>query len=109
MAPRTSLALFLFLNLLFFTYTSAQGTCPLDSLQIDVCVNALNLVNLTLGTPVQPCCSIIKGLVELDAAACLCTALHANILGIDLINLPISLRLLLSGCGGTVPQGFQCV
>ncbi|CAN8246361.1 unnamed protein product [Cochlearia groenlandica] len=141
MAPRTSLALFLSLNLLFFTYTSAtcykciptpttptptiptptiptptiptpttpsKGTCPRDALKIGVCANVLKLVDLKLGSPpVQPCCSLIQGLVDLEAAVCLCTALKLNILGINL-NLPIDLTVLLNVCSRKAPRDFQC-
>ncbi|KAL0863083.1 hypothetical protein Bca101_042202 [Brassica carinata] len=89
MAPRISLALFLSLNFLCFTYTSALGTCPKDTLEIGLCANVLNIVDIVLGyPPVKPCCSLIDGLVDLEAAACLCAALKVNILGINL-NLPI--------------------
>ncbi len=66
------------------------------------------LINLQLGTPPkQPCCSLIQGLADLEAAVCLCTALKANILGINL-NVPIDLSLLVNYCGKNVPSGFQC-
>ncbi|KAL0845564.1 hypothetical protein Bca101_018810 [Brassica carinata] len=127
MAPRTSLALFLAVNLLFFTYTSATcykciptpatpttpttpstGSCPRDSLQLGVCANVLKLVDLTLGNPpVKPCCSLIAGLADLEAAVCLCTVLKANILGIKL-NLPINLSVLLNVCSRKAPKNFQC-
>ncbi|XP_010455703.1 PREDICTED: putative lipid-binding protein AIR1B [Camelina sativa] len=112
MAPRTSLALFLSLNLLFFTLTSATtpstGSCPKDSLQLGVCANVLKLVDLTLGNPpVKPCCSLIQGLADLEAAACLCTLLKVNLLGINL-NLPINLSVLLNVCGRKAPTNFQC-
>ncbi|KAF3626409.1 pEARLI1-like lipid transfer protein 2 [Capsicum annuum] len=73
------------------------GKCPTDALKLGVCANVLNgLLNVTLGKPpVEPCCSLIENLVDLEAAVCLCTALKANILGIKL-NLPISLNLLLN-------------
>ncbi|XP_010433288.1 PREDICTED: putative lipid-binding protein AIR1 [Camelina sativa] len=107
MAPRTYLALFLSLNLLFFTYTSAA--CPRDSLQLGVCANVLKLVDLTLGNPpVTPCCSLIQGVADLEAAACLCTLVKANVLGINL-NLPIDLTVLLNVCSRTAPTNFQCV
>ncbi|KAL5186526.1 proline-rich protein DC2.15 [Glycine soja] len=123
MASKTcsSLALFLTLNLVFFSLVSAcgytpcpgpnpkprpnpnpnpnpsrSGSCPRDALKLGVCANVLNLVNATLGQPpVTPCCTLLDGLVDLEAAVCLCTALKANILGINL-NLPISLSLLLN-------------
>ncbi|XP_061344035.1 14 kDa proline-rich protein DC2.15-like isoform X4 [Gastrolobium bilobum] len=115
MASKTcsSLALFLTLNLLFFAFVSAcetcSGSCPRDALKLGVCANVLNgLLNVTLGQPpVTPCCTLLQGLVDLEAAVCLCTALRANILGISL-NLPISLSLLLNVCSRQVPRNFQC-
>ena len=66
------------------------------------------LINVQLGTPPrQPCCSLIQGLADLEAAVCLCTALRANVLGINL-NVLIDLTLLINYCGGIVPSGFQC-
>ncbi|CAN4127598.1 unnamed protein product [Withania somnifera] len=126
-----SLALFLVFNVLFFTVVSAcstcpdpykpkpnptpspspnsQGKCPTDALKLGVCANVLNgLLNVTLGTPpVKPCCSLLGNLVDLEAAVCLCTALKANILGINL-NIPISLSLLLNVCSKEAPKGFTC-
>uniref|UniRef100_M4DPP3 Bifunctional inhibitor/plant lipid transfer protein/seed storage helical domain-containing protein n=3 Tax=Brassica TaxID=3705 RepID=M4DPP3_BRACM len=110
MAPRTSLALFLFLNLLFFTYTTAQGTCPRNALQIGACTNVLNAIDLTLGNPpppVPPCCSLIAGLADLEAAVCLCTALDVNVLGIN-VHLPIDISVLLNACSRFAPPSFQC-
>ncbi|CAF1825692.1 unnamed protein product [Brassica oleracea var. botrytis] len=49
----------------------------------------------------------LKGLVDLEAAACLCTALKANVLGIKL-NVPVSLSLLLNACGRKTSHGFIC-
>ncbi|KAK7346700.1 hypothetical protein VNO80_21223 [Phaseolus coccineus] len=126
----SSLALLLTLNLLFFSLVSAcgsyscpgpnpkpnptpsptpSGSCPRDALKLGVCANVLNgLVNATLGQPpVTPCCTLLDGLVDLEAAVCLCTALKANILGINL-NLPISLSLLLNVCSRQAPRDFQC-
>ncbi|KAK8520849.1 hypothetical protein V6N12_004775 [Hibiscus sabdariffa] len=88
---------------------SAGGKCPRDALKLGVCADLLGgLLNLTLGTPpVEPCCSLIQGLADLEAALCLCTAIKANILGINL-NVPLSLSLLLNVCSKTLPPGFQC-
>uniref|UniRef100_A0A6N2K794 Bifunctional inhibitor/plant lipid transfer protein/seed storage helical domain-containing protein n=1 Tax=Salix viminalis TaxID=40686 RepID=A0A6N2K794_SALVM len=125
-----SLALFLAVNLLFFSLVTAKkscpppppkstppppsssssgGKCPKDALKLGVCANLLgSLLNVTIGTPpVTPCCSVIEGLLDLEAAVCLCTAIKANVLGINL-NIPLSLSLLLNVCGKTVPKGFQC-
>ncbi|CAI0484510.1 unnamed protein product [Linum tenue] len=140
MASQTSsgMALFLALNLLFFSMASAcgggcpnpkptptnpptpkptppnprpsgSGKCPIDALKLGVCADVLaNLLNLKLGSPpVQPCCSLINGLVDVEAAVCLCTAIKANILGINL-NVPVSLSLLLNACNHKLPSGFQC-
>ncbi|CAI0484961.1 unnamed protein product [Linum tenue] len=127
------MALFLALNLLFFSMASAcgggcpnpkptptnpptpkptprgSGKCPIDALKLGVCADVLaNLLNLKLGSPpVQPCCSLINGLVDVEAAVCLCTAIKANILGINL-NVPVSLSLLLNACNHKLPSGFQC-
>ncbi|KAA8522250.1 hypothetical protein F0562_012923 [Nyssa sinensis] len=109
-------ALLLSFNLLFFTLVSSthvpcppppkspkhhhKATCPKDTLKLGVCADLLNdLVHLVIGTPPKtPCCSLIEGLVDLEAAVCLCTAIKANVLGINL-NIPVSLSLLLNYCG----------
>ncbi|KAM7525594.1 hypothetical protein LguiA_015496 [Lonicera macranthoides] len=126
-----STALLLSLNLLLFTLVSSthtpcppppttpshhhhhhhkKATCPKDTLKLGVCADLLgDLVHLVVGTPPKtPCCSLIEGLVDLEAAVCLCTAIKANVLGINL-NVPISLSLLLNYCGKKVPSGFQCL
>ncbi|KAI3453516.1 hypothetical protein Pfo_010179 [Paulownia fortunei] len=112
-----SLALFLLLNLVLFSLVSAwtppkpkpSKACPKDTLKLGVCANLLNgLLNVTVGTPPKtPCCSLIEGLADLEAAVCLCTAIKANVLGINL-NVPISLSLLLNVCTKKVPKGFVC-
>ncbi|CAN0908548.1 pEARLI1-like lipid transfer protein 2 [Linum grandiflorum] len=132
MASKTNsaLALFLALNLLFFSTVSATcgggcptpkpkpkptptpsggGKCPIDALKLGVCADVLgSLLKLKIGNPpVKPCCSLISGLVDLEAAVCLCTAINAKILGINL-NVPLSLSLLLNVCDKKVPSGFQC-
>ncbi|KAM0002800.1 putative bifunctional inhibitor/plant lipid transfer protein/seed storage helical [Helianthus debilis subsp. tardiflorus] len=120
----TPLALFLTLNLLFFALASgcttcpspttkpnptSTGACPRDALKLGVCANVLgSLLNLVVGDPpVKPCCSLLDGLVDLEAAVCLCTAIKANILGINL-NVPLSLSLLLNVCSKQVPKDFVC-
>ncbi|XP_065859324.1 pEARLI1-like lipid transfer protein 1 [Euphorbia lathyris] len=87
----------------------AKETCPIDTLKLGVCANLLNgLLGLVIGTPSKTqCCPLLNGLVDLEAPICLCTALKANVLGINL-NVPISLSLLLNTCGKDVPAGFQC-
>ncbi|KAL5728068.1 Lipid transfer protein EARLI 1 [Ranunculus cassubicifolius] len=89
--------------------TPSTRTCPRDALKLGVCGNLLDgLVGVVIGSPSKtPCCSLLQGLADLDAAVCLCTAIRANILGINL-NVPISLSLLLNTCGYKVPSGYKC-
>uniref|UniRef100_A0A7C9DR28 Bifunctional inhibitor/plant lipid transfer protein/seed storage helical domain-containing protein n=1 Tax=Opuntia streptacantha TaxID=393608 RepID=A0A7C9DR28_OPUST len=91
------------------TGPGSYGSCPRDALKLGVCAKVLDtLLNITIGNPpVKPCCSLIQGLADLEAAVCLCTAIKANILGIHL-NVPLSLSLLLNVCGCKVPKDFQC-
>ncbi|KAJ7952485.1 putative 14 kDa proline-rich protein DC2.15 [Quillaja saponaria] len=90
--------------------TNNPRTCPIDTLKLGVCANVLKgLLNIVLGVPPKKeCCSLISGLVDLEAAVCLCTALKANVLGIVKLNIPIDLSLLLNHCGKGIPSGFQC-
>ncbi|XP_062023701.1 14 kDa proline-rich protein DC2.15-like [Rosa rugosa] len=90
------------------TPAPAMETCPRDTLKLGVCADLLGLVNVQIGSPAtSPCCALLKGLVDLEAALCLCTALKANVLGINL-DVPIALNLLVSACQKTVPPGFKC-
>ena len=100
------------LNILFLFFTVAtsakQPSCSLNTLKLGVCADVLGLVKVELGKPPKtPCCSLIQGLVDLEAAVCLCTALRANVLGIKL-NVPINFSLILNYCGKGVPKGFVC-
>ncbi|CAA6666807.1 unnamed protein product [Spirodela intermedia] len=89
--------------------THPPASCPKDTLKLGVCADLLHLLKVKIGKPPKyPCCSLIKGLVDLEAAVCLCTAIKASILGISL-NVPVDLTLLLNYCGKKVPQGFKCV
>ncbi|CAN0862368.1 14 kDa proline-rich protein DC2.15 [Linum grandiflorum] len=105
MASKTNstLALILALNILFFSKVSG-GKCPIDVVKFRACGDLFYVGNKG---PSIPCCSLLNGLADLDAAVCLCTAIQANILGINL-NLPISLSLLLNACDKNAPSGFQC-
>ncbi|KAK4415386.1 pEARLI1-like lipid transfer protein 3 [Sesamum alatum] len=113
--------------LLFATFTSGCGTCqpkpqpapkappvnpfcPIDTLKLGICADVLGLVNVVVGNPPSgnKCCALIQGLADLEAAACLCTAIKANVLGINL-DVPIALSVLVSACAKTIPPGFKCV
>nr|GMD82517.1 14 kDa proline-rich protein DC2.15-like [Ipomoea batatas] len=89
--------------------SSSQGKCPKNALQLGVCSDLLNdLLHHVLGSPAtMPCCSLISGLVDLEAAVCLCTVIKANIIGIN-FDIPISLNLLINNCGKSVPIGYKC-
>ncbi|KAK4277192.1 hypothetical protein QN277_015222 [Acacia crassicarpa] len=88
--------------------TPATDKCPKDTLKLSLCADVLGLVNVVVGTPLSAkCCALLDGLVDLEAALCLCTAIKANLLGINL-NVPVALSLILSACQKTVPPGFQC-
>ncbi|KAH7659463.1 Bifunctional inhibitor/lipid-transfer protein/seed storage 2S albumin protein [Dioscorea alata] len=131
-----TMSLFLIVNLLFFTLGSSCGNCPtpnppkptpspcppsggnggsggkcpVDTIKLAACANVLGgLLNLNVGkVPKEPCCSLINGLVDLEAALCLCTVIKANVLGLINLNLPVNLSLLLNYCGKKTPKGFQC-
>ncbi|BFG31437.1 hypothetical protein CerSpe_177110 [Prunus speciosa] len=87
----------------------ATKSCPRDALKLGVCANLLKgAVGAIIGNPPDtPCCALLEGLLDLEVAVCLCTAIKANILGINL-NIPISLSLVIDGCAKTFPPDFQC-
>ncbi|XP_022947052.1 14 kDa proline-rich protein DC2.15-like [Cucurbita moschata] len=126
------IALLLLVNLLFFTMVSSTYVpcpppppkphkpipsrqppsllmCPKDTLKLGVCADLLDgLVHVVIGSPPKsPCCTLIQGLVDLEAAVCLCTPVKATALGLH-IDLSVSLSLLLNYCGKKVTFGFQC-
>ncbi|PON71344.1 HMW glutenin [Parasponia andersonii] len=82
--------------------------CPRDTLKLGACVELLGVVNLVVGSPPSSkCCALLQGLADLEAALCLCTAIKANVLGVNL-NVPVALSVLISACQKTVPPGFTC-
>ncbi|KAK1408387.1 hypothetical protein QVD17_40119 [Tagetes erecta] len=88
--------------------TPVPASCPRDTLKLGVCADVLGLVNIVVGAPESSkCCALLEGLVDLEVALCLCTAIKANVLGINL-NIPLSLSLLVNACGKTLPPGFKC-
>ncbi|KAL3532295.1 hypothetical protein ACH5RR_005816 [Cinchona calisaya] len=82
--------------------------CPIDTLKLGACVDLLGgLVHIGLGDPVvNECCPIISGLVDIEAAVCLCTTLKLKVLNLQ-IFVPIALELLVT-CGKTPPPGYTC-
>ncbi|KAK9910852.1 hypothetical protein M0R45_034791 [Rubus argutus] len=86
-----------------------QAKCPRDTLKFGVCGSWLGLVTEVVGTkPSKECCTLIKGLADLEAALCLCTAIKANVLGVVKLKVPVAASLLVNACGGKVPEGFVC-
>ena len=83
-------------------------TCPIDTLKLGACVDLLGgLVHIGLGDPVvNQCCPVLAGLVELEAAVCLCTTLKLKLLNLN-IYVPLALQLLVT-CGKTPPPGYTC-
>ncbi|RCV43885.1 hypothetical protein SEVIR_9G335600v4 [Setaria viridis] len=100
----------------------SQSRCPVNALKLGACASVLGgLLSLELGQQAgsapslsspaqqqQPCCQLLGGLADLDAAVCLCTALRANVLGLVQLSIPVQLSVVVNSCGKNVPQGFQC-
>ena len=116
MASKSAAVLLLSLNIIFFAVMSSipsseatrtvPGTCPRDALKLNVCADVLGAIVLKLPAPQNECCCLIGNLVKLDAAVCLCTSLHLNVLNLIKLDVPIDLSLLLNYC--KVPSGFKC-
>ncbi|TVU03127.1 hypothetical protein EJB05_51338, partial [Eragrostis curvula] len=123
------LALFLGALLAVLSLAAAQAPAPAagngsncDPLNLAVCANVLDrLIRVSAGLGAlipgagggdgAQCCAVIGGLVDLNVAACLCTAVRvrANVLRLVRIDVaPLVLRLLLTRCGQTVPANFTC-
>ncbi|CAA6668640.1 unnamed protein product [Spirodela intermedia] len=82
---------------------------PINTLKLGACVDLLGgLIHIGIGpSAADTCCPLLRGLADLDAALCLCTAIRAKVLNINLL-LPIALELLVNNCGKHVPSDFQC-
>lgn len=91
-------------------YPQPQVNSSCNPLKLGVCADSLNgLVDVEIfDVPTQPCCSLIKGLVHVEAALCVCTAIRANVLGIVDLTLPLSLSILFNNCGITPSADYQC-
>jgi hypothetical protein len=85
-----------------------QETCSIDTLKLGACVDVLGgLVHIGIGSSAKDaCCPVLQGLLDLDAAICLCTTIKAKLLNISII-IPIALEVLVD-CGKTPPEGFKC-
>ncbi|XP_022737189.1 36.4 kDa proline-rich protein-like [Durio zibethinus] len=87
---------------------TTQPTCPVNALKLGLCVDVLGgLVHIGLGNPVEnACCPVLGGLLELEAAVCLCTAIRIKLLNLN-IFIPLALQALIT-CGKNPPPGFLC-
>ncbi|KAL0912270.1 hypothetical protein M5K25_018232 [Dendrobium thyrsiflorum] len=85
-----------------------SNKCPIDALKLDACVDVLSgLIHIGLGkSATASCCPVISGLADLDAGLCLCTAIKAKLLNIN-VFLPIALEVLLD-CGKRLPSDYKC-
>ncbi|KAK9103147.1 hypothetical protein Sjap_020401 [Stephania japonica] len=90
------------------TPPSTSPTCPINALKLGLCVDVLSgLVHIGIGNPVEnACCPVIQGLLEIEAALCLCTTIRLKLLNLNII-LPIALQALIT-CGKNPPPGFVC-
>ncbi|RYR29371.1 hypothetical protein Ahy_B01g053763 isoform A [Arachis hypogaea] len=86
----------------------ARATCPIDALKLGLCLDvAGGIVHVGIGNPVENiCCPVIQGLLDLEAAICLCTVIRIKLLNLN-IFIPVALQVLAT-CGMTPPPGFVC-
>lgn len=83
-------------------------TCPINALKLGLCLDVLGgLVHVGVGDPVvHVCCPVIQGLLEVEAAVCLCTAIRLKLLN---LNIFFTLALeVFATCGKKHPPGFVC-
>ncbi|CDP10452.1 unnamed protein product [Coffea canephora] len=85
-----------------------QAKCPVDTLKMGACADVLGgVMHIGFGDPVvNECCPILSGLVDVEAAVCLCTTLKLKALNLEMF-VPIALELLVY-CGKTPPPGYTC-
>ncbi|CAA6662068.1 unnamed protein product [Spirodela intermedia] len=82
--------------------------CVINVVSLAICAPVVLVLKLIgIGNPNGPCCTLIKGLSANQAASCLCLAVRANILGIN-ITIPGDTGLLLKLCNVTLPIGLGC-
>ncbi|KAK1436293.1 hypothetical protein QVD17_02072 [Tagetes erecta] len=116
MALKT-IAFFLTINILFFSLVSSQTTvpapepaaCPIQGEHFGACASVLNgwLNGVQIGSPsTTPCCSLfLGGLVNFDAAGCICRAIKASFLGVT-INTSAAFSLMYDLCKQDIPAGL---
>lgn len=82
--------------------------CSINLLKLGLCLDVLgDLIHIGFGNPIQnTCCPILSGLLEVEAAVCLCTAIDLKLLNLN-IYIPLALNVLLT-CGMNPPPGYVC-
>ncbi|PKA48435.1 36.4 kDa proline-rich protein [Apostasia shenzhenica] len=81
--------------------------CSLDILKLGLCLDVLGgLIHVGLAPVESYCCPVLEGLLELEAAACLCTAINLKVLNLN-IYIPLALQVLIA-CGKDPPPGYLC-
>ncbi|OEL21881.1 Cortical cell-delineating protein [Dichanthelium oligosanthes] len=84
------------------------GQCPVDALKLRVCASVLGgFIKISLPEYHDKCCPLVYGLVDINAAACLCTALNIKVLDTSL-QVPIGISFLLNQCNKNFPPDFTC-
>ncbi|CAJ1975650.1 unnamed protein product [Sphenostylis stenocarpa] len=90
---------------------SEIGTCPINVLQLSVCANVLGgLLDVIVGPPPSgQCCTLIQGLLELEATvSCLCIAIKADVLGILTVDVSVAVNLLMDKCNIPHATELRC-
>ncbi|KAL1320465.1 hypothetical protein AAHE18_14G058800 [Arachis hypogaea] len=119
----TAALLLLSLNLLFSTMmvTSQQEppppmatppppppSCPVNTIRSSGCLGALNnTIGIGGPSPSSACCSVLGGLVDINADACVCTAIKTYQLPL-LPNNTAYVDAVVRACGIQTTPGFQC-
>ncbi|XP_021839178.1 putative lipid-binding protein AIR1 [Spinacia oleracea] len=111
-----SAALFLGLNLVLFNLALAGDVgrslmaCPSDALKLNACKDVFDLVHLRTGSSKRDsCCPVVRNLVNLDAAVCLCTdTVHSNVLGLNNPDINAAVKFLVIYCDTKLPKAFKC-
>lgn len=92
--------------------SGAPEICPKDTVKMKIeCANLLGVPVLPEGAIFNrlksPCCKFIEGLVDIEAAVCICSALSFNNTD-PKIDVPVSMVLLLNYCRKDHPPDFVC-
>ncbi|KAL4380654.1 hypothetical protein HN51_003980 [Arachis hypogaea] len=114
-AMASTAALLLSLNLFFSTIVTSQQepppppppSCSPNTIMSSGCLTALNdTIGIGGPSPSSACCSIL-GVVNVDAAVCVCSTIKAS--GLNAIpNDTAAAVAVVSACNLAIPPGFQC-